>query len=287
MNITFKNIIKDICYLLAPFIAYLFLSQVASGQQQQTVFATIATNTTQGTNTFTTVPGQYMIGQSVHIFTVHEKDAPGHTCTSYYKAQIWGSYGDLLAGVPVRFPLQQVLVSAFDQQGGGGGVGVPYFATRVYQAQAAFPFVSINFPTVGSAVNCVYDIEYTGVLYTGSITNVTSNGFVFSSLQRVTLSGALAGAGATLTSAHTGFVVAIYGLKLCNNTAGTTYTIQTGAPNNTPLYIAYAMTVGQCTEIPLSNIPFITQVVGDAGLGTSILQSAPSTFTLTFLFRDE
>jgi hypothetical protein len=189
------------------------------------------------------------IGQGVHSIIAISHNAPTHSCGGLFAGGLFGASG---AGLPQTLPLPQTVTYSAVTTGNN--------VVRTYQYTGVFPVITFQW-TVYDAVNCIYD-----VYYTGSVGNTSGPGVLPSlafenatTLQKYTGTYNTSGDNSFSTGAltSTGQFFSVYGFQICNNTAAQTVTMlsYTGAGAGYVYDEFPNMAAGQCVGYPPGQVP--------------------------------
>lgn len=247
----------------------------AHAQYSQTITQNLLTK-----SNLATIPPITNIGQGAHFFTVTSFNAPGgHVCAGVFNVQLTGSYnapqslGFILQGVPQA---TTYVLPTFS------GTNV----ARAFQASGVYPALTLNFITADTT-NCVFDAFYSGVIGGGIGPAVTELAGGYSI-------GFARGQGGTSTAGDTSIILgvgysaylSVYGVEICNATAGQSLIFKTNTGTAQGTYASYPnMAAGQCITEPPGQLPlwsaaqtfYASSLANIANLNTLVVNLANAT----------
>lgn len=227
------------------------------GQFSNTIIQQILTTSSTGTSSSIS-----NVGQSVHFFTVQNKDAPSHSCSgTYFAAALQGSFDNVNF-----YYLPSVVIAAGPSTLGGG------YTTRTYQSNGVYPILKLVMPA-HDATNCRYDAWYSGIIsgaYASPLaligTNVTNaaianvfSTFVFKNSPGDNIIVSASGTGGVTN-------IALYSLTVCNVTGPQTITF---TANGVTLLKLPNMVDGQCYVAPSTAFPVLSTDYNGLGGGAN------------------
>lgn len=184
-------------------------------------------------------------GQSVHFFAVSSMDKTGQTCAGYFGAQMNGSYGN-----GIWFALPQVKLGA---TGAGFQTESNTNNTRLYQAIGRFPQLRVVMIAYDIS-KCVYDGYYSSAVTGAPVSPLGTQGYAPLQISGLIQKAAAGDQTLFLVNSGSGFSFTVYGMTICNTTAGQTVQIKVGA---TVLWELPNMSAGQCFTSAPGQIPII------------------------------
>lgn len=241
-------------------INFLCFIGLCFGQSNNTVFQTLATNTSTASTLYGPVTN---IGQSLHEFYMYESAIPAHTCVTAnteFNATFFGNYiNDISSALQIPAVKNNTIVSTSQE--------------NIYaQAIATFPYIWVGAGTTNNA-NCRFSLYYAGTK--DPATPITFND-IKQPLTQVNF-GAVASGNQAIISGLAGKVINnyIYRLALTATTA-TTFTFSCDA---VPL-IVYAVMANTTIYLDTNVNPHLTCVASS----TLNLNASTATGFLTYWY---
>lgn len=254
-----------------------FCTLTVSAQYSQTIFANSAGisggNFTwvDGGSTTVSIPN---IGQSVHTFQVRAVATVPSSglCTSWFTAQLQGAW-DGAHFVPIPGVTQ--VADVINPLDGAGSV------FRVQSATGAYPFLRLRMLS-GDFTNCTYTANYAGILATfvppGAVLNYSAPS-VSTGSQFVHTTAAGNTTLSDQSPAKLG--IAVYGVTICNATAGQTVTIK---DENGNIYLeAENIAAGACIVQPMTATQLFTTVRNQSSTLIATLANATPVDVTVFI----
>lgn len=202
------------------------------------------------------------IGQSVHFFTVQNKNAPAHNCAgTYFSAALQGSYDN------VNFYYMPSVVIAAGQSTLGST-----YTTRTYQSNGVYPIFRLVMPAVDS-VNCLYDAWYSGIIsgaFASPLAMIGTNTFTsaVANVFQNFVTKTVAGDNIIVSASGTGGItnISLYTLSVCNTTGPQTVFFSV---NGVTLLNLPNMATGQCYVAPVASFPTLSTDYNGLGGGAN------------------